>query len=108
MPSRQCEAELLGAHHGSASVLERSDNKEALAGNRPQALSLLAMLPFVSRILFATALLSTSALAQQQPDFTAAQTEAVKFLGELVKIDTSNPPGNETHAAEGIRQKTAA
>src|ERR1700719_2439714 len=41
--------------------------------------------------------------AQAAPDFTAAQTEAVKFLGELVKIDTSNPPGNETRAAEYIK-----
>ena len=41
--------------------------------------------------------------AQAAPDFTAAQTEAVKFLGDLVKIDTSNPPGNETRAAEYIK-----
>src|SRR5882724_12190420 len=61
------------------------------------------MIPSVSRILFVAALFSTSALAQQLPDFTAAQTEAVKFLGDLVKIDTSNPPGNETRAAEYIK-----
>src|SRR6476660_8525819 len=41
--------------------------------------------------------------AQAAPDFAAAQTEALKFLGELVKIDTSNPPGNETRAAEYIK-----
>src|SRR6476659_1260732 len=46
--------------------------------------------------------------AQAAPEFTAAQTEAVKFLGELVKIDTSNPPGNETHAAEYIKGVLAA
>ncbi|HEV8183403.1 MAG TPA: M20/M25/M40 family metallo-hydrolase, partial [Candidatus Angelobacter sp.] len=44
----------------------------------------------------------------QAPDFSAAQTEAVKFLGELVKIDTSNPPGNETRAAEYIKGALAA
>src|SRR6478672_2368023 len=44
----------------------------------------------------------------QAPDFRAAQTEAVKFLGELVKIDTSNPPGNETRAAEYINGVLAA
>src|SRR6478752_10298038 len=46
--------------------------------------------------------------AQAAPDFTAAQAEAVKFLGELVKIDTSNPPGNETRAAEYIKGVLAA
>src|SRR6476660_4985779 len=46
--------------------------------------------------------------AQAAPDFTQAQTEAVKFLGELVKIDTSNPPGNETRAAEYIKSVLAA
>jgi acetylornithine deacetylase/succinyl-diaminopimelate desuccinylase-like protein len=54
-------------------------------------------------------LLSSSLLiAQQSPDLTAAQTEAVKFLGDLVKIDTSNPPGNETRAAEYIKSVLAA
>lgn len=66
------------------------------------------MLRFISRILFATAFLSTAALAQQSPDFSAAQAEAVKFLRELVKIDTSNPPGNETRAAEYIKGVLAA
>jgi len=66
------------------------------------------MLRFLSRILIAGALLCSSAIAQQSPDFTAAQTEAVKFLGELVKIDTSNPPGNETRAAEYIKGVLAA
>src|SRR6185437_5275036 len=51
---------------------------------------------------------SVASIAQQPPDFTAAQTEAVKFLGELVRIDTSNPPGNETRAAEYIKSVLAA
>ncbi len=46
--------------------------------------------------------------AQAAPDFMQAQTEAVKFLGDLVKIDTSNPPGNETRAAEYIKGVLAA
>src|ERR1051326_5854288 len=66
------------------------------------------MLRFIFRILLVPALVSASALAQQSPDFTAAQTEAVKFLGELVKIDTSNPPVNETRAAEYIKGVLAA
>jgi acetylornithine deacetylase/succinyl-diaminopimelate desuccinylase-like protein len=47
------------------------------------------------------------AFAQPAPDFAAAQSEAVKFLSELVKIDTSNPPGNETRAAEYIKSVLA-
>jgi acetylornithine deacetylase/succinyl-diaminopimelate desuccinylase-like protein len=48
------------------------------------------------------------ACAQASPDFTQAQTEAAKFLGELVKLDTSNPPGNEARAAEYIKRVLAA
>src|SRR5712692_5179659 len=48
------------------------------------------------------------ACAQATPDFNAAQNEALKFLGELVKIDTSNPPGNEARAAEYIKSVLAA
>ena len=53
-------------------------------------------------------LLAGVASAQPTPNFTAARDEAVKFLGELVKIDTSNPPGNEARAAEYIRSVLAA
>src|SRR5216684_5730879 len=53
--------------------------------------------------------LSSVVTAQQAgPDFNKARTEAVKFLSELVKIDTSNPPGNETKAAEYIKNVLAA
>src|SRR5580765_1683866 len=59
---------------------------------------------------FAVSVLMLSVLshAQTAPDFTSARAEAVKFLGELVKIDTSNPPGNETRAAEYIKGVLAA
>src|SRR5215831_9481819 len=43
------------------------------------------------------------AFAQSAPDFAAAQNEAVKFLSDLVKIDTSNPPGNEVRAGEYMK-----
>ncbi|MBI2678779.1 MAG: M20/M25/M40 family metallo-hydrolase [Candidatus Koribacter versatilis] len=51
-----------------------------------------------------TVLMLLSALATaQQPDFAAAKAEATKLLQELVRIDTSNPPGNEIKAAEYIK-----
>src|SRR5712671_5998407 len=66
------------------------------------------MLRFGSHILLAAVLCSGLVFSQQPPDFAAAQTEAVKFLSDLVKIDTSNPPGNETRAAEYIKSVLAA
>ena len=39
-----------------------------------------------------------------QPDFGAARDEVAQLLSNLVKIDTSNPPGNETKAANYIKQ----
>jgi acetylornithine deacetylase/succinyl-diaminopimelate desuccinylase-like protein len=53
-------------------------------------------------------LIAGSASAQSTPSFSASRDEAVKFLGELVKIDTSNPPGNEARAAEYIKGVLAA
>src|SRR5258708_28563267 len=52
--------------------------------------------------------LASFACAQSAPDFKQAQAEAVKFLADLVKINTSNPPGNETKAAEYIKSVLAA
>src|SRR5258708_35557635 len=43
----------------------------------------------------------------QAPDFAKAHDEALHFLTELVKIDTSNPPGNEVKAAEYIKSVLA-
>jgi acetylornithine deacetylase/succinyl-diaminopimelate desuccinylase-like protein len=63
------------------------------------------MRPFrLSLVSAVTALLLCScAFAQSSPDFTKAHDEALKFLADLVKIDTSNPPGNEVKAAEYIK-----
>ena len=50
--------------------------------------------------------LTSVALAQtatKSPDFNAARDEAVRFLGDLVRMDTSNPPGNESQAAKYIQ-----
>ena len=37
------------------------------------------------------------------PDFSAARDEVVKILAGFVRIDTSNPPGNETRGAEYLK-----
>ena len=48
-----------------------------------------------------------AALFAATPDFKQAHAEAEKILGDLVHIDTTNPPGNETRAAEFIRDLLA-
>lgn len=40
----------------------------------------------------------------QQPDFTAARDEAARNLSSLVKINTTDPPGHETDAAQWLKQ----
>ena len=37
------------------------------------------------------------------PDWTKAREEAVQMLSAMIKIDTSNPPGNETKVARYIK-----
>ncbi|MFI5107028.1 MAG: M20/M25/M40 family metallo-hydrolase, partial [Terriglobales bacterium] len=62
----------------------------------------------ISVVLMCLAAGGGASAQQPAPDFEKAQAEAVKLLGELVKIDTSNPPGNETRAAEYIKSVLAA
>lgn len=54
-----------------------------------------------------TLLLSSTLVALPQassaPDFSKARDEAIRILQELIRIDTSNPPGNETKAAEYLK-----
>jgi acetylornithine deacetylase/succinyl-diaminopimelate desuccinylase-like protein len=38
-----------------------------------------------------------------EPDWAKARDEAVALLQQLIRIDTSNPPGNETRAAEHLK-----
>jgi acetylornithine deacetylase/succinyl-diaminopimelate desuccinylase-like protein len=47
--------------------------------------------------------LSAQAPKQSAPDFAKAREEAVKTLQDLVRIDTSNPPGNETKVAQFLK-----
>src|SRR5580704_18719382 len=68
---------------------------------------------FVRLMVFATigclsvmcAFLGSTVRAQQAATAItdASRAEAVRFLTDLVKIDTSNPPGNEVKAANYIK-----
>lgn len=55
------------------------------------------------KISLAICLLASSVLAQNTPAGIAAQDEVVHYLTDLVKIDTSNPPGNEIKAAQYLK-----
>jgi len=44
----------------------------------------------------------------EKVDWRAYREEAVELLSELIQIDTSNPPGNETEAARYLQKKFAA
>jgi acetylornithine deacetylase/succinyl-diaminopimelate desuccinylase-like protein len=45
----------------------------------------------------------TAAAFAQQPDFNAARDEAARNLSSLVKINTTDPPGHETEAAQWLK-----
>ncbi len=51
---------------------------------------------------FACAASPVRAADRAAPDFVRARDEVVRFTSDLVKIDTSNPPGNETAAARYV------
>src|SRR3954469_16864131 len=53
-------------------------------------------------VLFAA--LAGAARAQAPIDWKAVETETLQHFQALVRIDTSNPPGNETRAVEYLKQ----
>src|SRR5207249_10441897 len=58
----------------------------------PRSLKTLAS----SAAVFFTVAASVPAVGLPAPDFSAARDETVKILSDFIKVDTSNPPGNET------------
>ena len=60
----------------------------------------------MSRFAFALAvgfLTGQSASFGQAPDFRAAREEAVRYFSDYLRIDTVNPPGNETRGAKFLQ-----
>src|SRR5262245_50393393 len=53
-----------------------------------------------SGVLLALLLASVQAGAQTTPNWDALAGESAELLSELIRIDTTNPPGNERPAAE--------
>jgi acetylornithine deacetylase/succinyl-diaminopimelate desuccinylase-like protein len=52
---------------------------------------------------FVSLLFPSRLIAQAVPDFAKAREEVVKTLQDLVRIDTSNPPGGETKVAQYLK-----
>src|SRR5215475_711586 len=56
-------------------------------------------------ILLVTNVLAIPAQAQgQQPDWTRIDAETLQHFQALVRLDTQNPPGNETRAVDYLQQ----
>jgi acetylornithine deacetylase/succinyl-diaminopimelate desuccinylase-like protein len=61
------------------------------------------------RIFFAFALLVSGLPASAQtPDWSKINDEAMRHFQALVQIDSSDPPGNETHVAEYVKKTLEA
>jgi acetylornithine deacetylase/succinyl-diaminopimelate desuccinylase-like protein len=61
------------------------------------------------RIFFAFALLVSGLPAgAQTPDWSKVNDEAMRHFQALVQIDSSDPPGNETHVAEYVKKTLEA
>jgi acetylornithine deacetylase/succinyl-diaminopimelate desuccinylase-like protein len=50
-----------------------------------------------------TLLLAAPLTAQAEPDWSAIERETLEHFQALLRIDTSNPPGNETRAVEYLK-----
>src|SRR3954467_2955242 len=65
-------------------------------------------MPVMQQILLVIALLVTAvtaaARAQAPIDWKAVEAETLQHFQALVRIDTSNPPGNETRAVAYLKQ----
>jgi len=58
----------------------------------------------VTTVFIATASVAMLAQGAKQPDWTALQDETMRHYQAVLRLDTSNPPGNETQVADYIKQ----
>src|SRR5258706_758035 len=61
----------------------------------------------LASLLAVAALVAIAPARARAPDWPALGDETVRVLGEYLKLDTSNPPGNERRAAEFFRKLLA-
>ncbi len=58
----------------------------------------------MTAVLIAVALSTPPALAQTQPDWKALEEETMRHFQALIRMDTTDPPGNEKPAADYLKQ----
>ena len=58
----------------------------------------------VSSLLFAAVLVSSGRAQSASPDWRAVEEETMRHFQALLRLDTTDPPGNETRAAEYLKQ----
>ncbi len=63
----------------------------------------LALMSFLAGVVTAVDSPALGGGSPAVPDWAQARDEAARILSEIVKIDTSNPPGNETKVARHIQ-----
>ncbi|HUK61908.1 MAG TPA: M20/M25/M40 family metallo-hydrolase, partial [Dongiaceae bacterium] len=56
--------------------------------------------PGLTRVIPLSALLIATTVTAQTPDWNAARDETVQHLQRMIRINTSNPPGNEKPVAQ--------
>src|ERR1700734_1281469 len=84
----------------SGSIRRRSLSSRPATSKRPESRSNRAM-----RNLLLFALLGTSlAAVAQTPDWSKVNEEAMRHYQALVRIDSTDPPGNETHVVEYLKK----
>ncbi len=57
------------------------------------------------RLALAVALFAAAPALATQGEWDAVEQEAAQLLSEYLRIDTTNPPGNEIHAAEFLAER---
>jgi acetylornithine deacetylase/succinyl-diaminopimelate desuccinylase-like protein len=59
--------------------------------------------PFAIALALTLSTIAPAGPQLQSPDFAAARDEVTQILSGFIRIDTSNPPGNETKGAEYLK-----
>src|SRR5436853_7932780 len=71
--------------------------------NRCKQTPLLIFIVIFIIAMTAQRLARSASIQKDGPDFTAARDEAAQILSGFIKVDTTNPPGNEPKGAQYLK-----
>src|SRR5687767_6596570 len=88
-------------HWASSRWFARSKTRSSSArpARRAHIGDLLPPRPMRHLIRFALAMTATSSLAAQEPDWNAVRAQTLDHLQKMIRMNTTNPPGNEITVA---------